>query len=85
MLAFTPTHAMCSHLSQDSQQIMGRPSSPELQTQRVVSEERLLRSVEGVVRPVSAVLAGEALKALLKGSYEADVVAPVSADACAQR
>lgn len=36
--------------------------------QRVLSIERLLRSVEGVVKPASVLVAGDALKELLKGS-----------------
>jgi len=46
---------------------MERPSSPPLQTQRVLSPDMLLRSVDGVV----ALFAGDAIKELLKGSKEA--------------
>jgi hypothetical protein len=41
---------------------MGLPSSVEWQTQRVLSLERLLRSVDGVVKPASVFVVGEALK-----------------------
>lgn len=67
--ALRPTQVICSHLLQDSHCTMGRPSSAEWQTQRVLSLERLLRSVEGVVKPPSAVVVGDGLKELLKGSY----------------
>ena len=55
---------MCSHLLHDSHWIMGCPSSAELQTQRVLSPDMLLRSVEGVVRPASVLAVGDALKEL---------------------
>lgn len=64
LLLFNPTQPMCSHLLHDSHWTMERPSSPPLQTQRVLSPDKLLRSVEGVV----ALLVGEAMK---KGSKEA--------------
>lgn len=63
-----PIQTMCNHLVQDSHWTIGRPSSIPLQTQRVLSLERLLRSVDGVVREVSVVFPGEPLKQLLKGS-----------------
>jgi hypothetical protein len=71
---------MCSHLLQDSHWTIERPSSPPLQTQRVLSPDMLLRSVDGV-----ALLAGEAIKELLKGSNETALAWAMSALAWAQR
>jgi hypothetical protein len=65
LLLRSPTHAMCNHLVQLSHCTIGWPSSMPLQMHRVLSLERLLRSVEGVVSP--SVL-GEPPKALEKGS-----------------
>ena len=65
LLLCSPTHDMCNHLVQLSHCTMGRPSSLPLHTQRVLSLERLLRSVEGVVR--SSVV-GDPLKEFEKGS-----------------
>jgi hypothetical protein len=78
---------MCSHLLHDSHCTIGRPSSDELQTQRVLSVDRLLRSVDGVVRPPSVLVAGDALNEFGKGSYRPCglVFVFMSADACAQR
>jgi hypothetical protein len=66
LCGFMPTQPICSHFVQDSHWIMGPPSSAELQTQRVLSPELLLRSVDGVVRLAS--VAGDPLKELVKGS-----------------
>lgn len=63
---------MCNHLLQDSHCTINLPSSVAWQMQRVLSLERLLRSVDGVVKPASVVAVGDALKVLEKlekGSY----------------
>lgn len=65
MLGFRPRHPMCSHLLQLSHCTIGWPSSVPLQTHLVLSVERLLRSVDGVVSP--SVL-GEPLNEFVKGS-----------------
>jgi hypothetical protein len=65
VLGFKPRQPMCNHLLQLSHCTIGWPSSVPWQTHRVLSVERLLRSVDGVVRP--SVL-GEPLKVLVKGS-----------------
>jgi hypothetical protein len=61
LAVFNPTQITCSQFLQDSHWTIGWPSSCRLQTQRVLSLEMLLRSVDGVVRP--SVL-GEPLKEL---------------------
>jgi hypothetical protein len=65
LLELSPRQLMCDHLLQLSHCSNGRPSSGPLQTQRVISLERLLLSVEGVVSP--SVL-GEPLNELVNGS-----------------
>lgn len=65
MLGFNPRQPMCSHLLQLSHCTIGWASSVPWQTHLVLSAERLLRSVDGVVSP--SVL-GEPLKELVKGS-----------------
>jgi hypothetical protein len=65
LLEPSPRQARCDHLLQLSHCSSGRPSSGLLQIQRVLSVERLLLSVEGVVSP--SVL-GEPLNELVNGS-----------------
>jgi hypothetical protein len=77
LLLLMPMQLMCSHLLHDSHWTVERPSSPPLQTQRVLSPDMLLRSVDGVV----ALLAGDAMNELLNGSKKAVLIFARSADA----
>lgn len=74
LLSRSPTHCICSQFLQLSHNIMGRPSSVPLHTQRVDSLDRLLRSVDGVFSVESEVYAGEALNELVNGSNGAGCV-----------